>query len=91
VRPPCRKFPFRFPSGEPYTLVQFHSIVSVRLAYYGYHGSLTTPPCSKTVEWLLLTDPIQVADADIAGFAKLYAMNARPAQKANRRDVLRSG
>jgi carbonic anhydrase len=25
------------------------------------------------------------------GFAKLYAMNARPAQKANRRAVLRSG
>jgi carbonic anhydrase len=61
-----------------------------RLAYYRYPGSLTTPPCSETVEWLLLTDPIQVADADIAGFAKLYARNARPAQKANRRDVLRS-
>jgi len=38
-----------------------------RLAYYRYPGSLTTPPCSETVEWLLLTDPIQVADADIAG------------------------
>jgi carbonic anhydrase len=62
-----------------------------RLAYYRYPGSLTTPPCSETVEWLLLTDPIQVADADIAGFAKLYAMNARPAQNANRRAVLRSG
>ena len=62
-----------------------------RLAYYRYPGSLTTPPCSETVEWLLLTDPIQVADADIAGFAKLYAMNARPVQKANRRAVLRSG
>ena len=62
-----------------------------RLAYYRYPGSLTTPPCSETVEWLLLTDPIQVADADIASFAELYAMNARPAQKANRRAVLRSG
>ena len=62
-----------------------------RLAYYRYPGSLTTPPCSETVEWLLLIDPIQVADADIAGFAKLYAMNARPAQKSNRRAVLRSG
>jgi carbonic anhydrase len=58
---------------------------------YRYPGSLTTPPGSETVEWLLLTDPVQVADADIAGFAKLYAMNARPAQKANRRAVLRSG
>jgi carbonic anhydrase len=62
-----------------------------RLAYYRYPGSLTTPPCSETAEWLLLTDPIQVAEADIASFAKLYAMNARPVQNANRRDVLRSG
>ncbi len=61
-----------------------------RLAYCRYPGSLTTPPCSETVEWLLLMEPIQVAEADIAGFANFYAMNARPAQKASRRIVLRS-
>jgi carbonic anhydrase len=38
----------------------------------------------------VLTDPIQVADADIARFARLYPMNARPVQKLNRRFVLRS-
>ncbi len=59
-------------------------------SYYRYSGSLTTPPCSETVDWLLLTEPIQVADADIARFAKLFPMNARPVQKANRRFVLRS-
>ncbi len=59
--------------------------------YYRYSGSLTTPPCSETVDWMLLTDAIPVAAADIAKFAKLYPMNARPAQKANRRFVLRSG
>jgi carbonic anhydrase len=58
--------------------------------YYRYEGSLTTPPCSETVDWLLLTDPIQVAEADVARFGKLFAMNARPVQKANRRFVLRS-
>ena len=61
------------------------------LDYYRYNGSLTTPPCAETVEWLLLTEPIEVSDADIARFAKLYAMNARPVQKDNRRFVLRSG
>jgi carbonic anhydrase len=58
--------------------------------YYRYSGSLTTPPCSETVDWLLLTDAIEVAQADIASFAKLFAMNARPVQKASRRFVLRS-
>ena len=61
------------------------------LAYYRYNGSLTTPPCAETVEWLLLTQPIEVGEADVAAFARLYPMNARPAQKDNRRFVLRSG
>ena len=52
-----------------------NSLLPAQRTYYRYPGSLTT--CSETVEWLLLTTPIQVADADIAGFAKLYAMNAR--------------
>jgi carbonic anhydrase len=79
--------------GEPVKAdpaINPNGLLPARLTYYRYPGSLTTPPCAETVEWLLLTDPIQVADADVAGFAKLYAMNARPVQKANRRAVLRS-
>lgn len=62
-----------------------------KLSYYRYSGSLTTPPCSETVEWLLLTTPITVADTDVAAFAKLYPLNARPVQRDNRRFVLVSG
>jgi carbonic anhydrase len=61
-----------------------------KLSYYRYSGSFTTPPCGETVDWLLLTNPIQVAEADVARFAKLYPMNARPVQTPNRRFVLRS-
>jgi carbonic anhydrase len=60
-------------------------------AYYRYEGSLTTPPCSETVDWLVLTTPLTVAQGDIDAFAKLYPMNARPVQKPNRRFVLRAG
>ncbi len=59
--------------------------------YYRYPGSLTTPPCSEVVEWLILTEPIQVSNSDIANFAEIYPMNARPPQKDSRRYVLRSG
>lgn len=62
-----------------------------KLSYYRYSGSLTTPPCSETVEWLLLTTPITVAETDVAAFAKLYPLNARPVQPENRRFVLVSG
>lgn len=59
-------------------------------SYYRYAGSLTTPPCSETVEWLVLHQPIQVAKSDVEAFAKLFPMNARPVQKDNRRFVLTS-
>jgi carbonic anhydrase len=58
--------------------------------YYYYSGSLTTPPCSETVEWIVLKRPIEAAEADIAAFAKFYPMNARPVQQIDRRFVLRS-
>ena len=58
--------------------------------YYRYAGSLTTPPCSEVVDWLLLREPLQVAKADIEAFGKLFPMNARPVQKDNRRFVLSS-
>jgi len=60
-------------------------------SYYRYAGSLTTPGCNEIVNWLLLTAPIEVATGDIDAFAKLYAMNARPAQTLDRRFVLKSG
>jgi carbonic anhydrase len=62
-----------------------------KLGYYRYPGSLTTPPCAETVEWLLLINPITVAEADVAAFARLYPLNSRPVQRGNRRYVLQSG
>jgi carbonic anhydrase len=66
-------------------------LLPIQRAYYHYEGSLTTPPCSETVDWLVLAHPIEVAEADIARFAKLYPMNARPVQNRDRRFILTSG
>jgi carbonic anhydrase len=68
-----------------------NGLLPTRQAYYRYEGSLTTPPCSETVDWLVLADRIEVAEADIARFARLYPMNARPVQNRNRRFILSSG
>ncbi|NVN85419.1 MAG: carbonic anhydrase [Rhodopseudomonas sp.] len=67
-----------------------NALLPEKLSYYRYEGSLTTPPCSEIVDWMVLTNPIEVAKEDIAAFARLYQMNARPAQKDNRRFVLQS-
>jgi len=58
--------------------------------YYRYSGSLSTPPCAETVDWYVMSEPVQVAEADINSFARLYPKNARPVQSDNRRFVLRS-
>lgn len=79
-------------AGAPVKMnaVDIGQMLPARRAYYRYAGSLTTPPCSETVNWLLLHEPIQVAQADIDAFAKIYPMNARPPQKDHRRFVLSS-
>jgi len=55
--------------------------------YYTYAGSLTTPPCTEGVTWLLLKTPVQVSTEQIARFARIYPMNARPVQPLNDRDL----
>jgi carbonic anhydrase len=67
-----------------------NALLPAQRSYYRYPGSLTTPPCAEIVEWLVLSTPIAVAEADVASFAKLYATNARPPQKDNRRAVMLS-
>jgi carbonic anhydrase len=48
--------------------------------YYTYMGSLTTPPCSEGVLWMVMKTPVQVSPEQIEIFSRLYPMNARPIQ-----------
>jgi carbonic anhydrase len=56
-------------------------------AYYTFEGSLTTPPCSEGVKWLVLKAPVKVTDDEIAAFGKIYPKNARPIQPVNGRAI----
>lgn len=57
-------------------------------ASFRYAGSLTTPPCSETVSWVVYRTPITASAEQIAAFAKLFPNNARPVQPLNRRKLL---
>lgn len=59
-------------------------------AYYTFAGSLTTPPCSEGVTWLVMRNATSVAASQVARFAELYPMNARPVQPLNGRRVATS-
>jgi carbonic anhydrase len=54
-----------------------------------YEGSLTTPPCSQTVDWIVFNNHVEVAENDIARFRNIFPMNARPRQPLNRRFLLK--
>lgn len=57
--------------------------------FYHYYGSLTTPPCSQIVDWVIYTQPVEVSADQITKFANAIPFNnARPAQPLNRRFLL---
>ena len=50
------------------------------LTHYRYSGSLTTPPCTETVTWLVMRQPVFVTAEHIDAFRDHYRANARPLQ-----------
>ena len=58
--------------------------------YFTYMGSLTTPPCSEGVQWVVMRQPVSMSAEQIELFARMYPMNARPVQQVSGRRILQS-
>lgn len=56
--------------------------------YYTYTGSLTTPPCSQGLKWMLLKEPVSISESQLQTFEQVHEVNARPLQPLNNRTVL---
>lgn len=54
---------------------------------YHYTGSLTTPPCSENVQWLVLRDQISLTKDQIEAFSSRIGPNNRPTHPLNDRVV----
>ena len=65
-------------------------LIPARRDYYTFMGSLTTPPCSEGVLWLVMKEPVQASPAQMALFSRLYPPNARPVQPSSGRIVKES-
>ncbi len=53
-----------------------------------YAGSLTTPPCSEEVNWIVMEQPIDMSRQQIQAFQKRFRDNHRPIQRDHGRKVV---
>ncbi|CAB1315296.1 unnamed protein product, partial [Coregonus sp. 'balchen'] len=73
-------------------------------SYYRYTGSLTSPPCSKVVEWIIFSRPVLLSHSQLEAFYSIFTTeqqdhvksveylrnNYRPLQDLDNREVLKS-
>ncbi|KAF7664307.1 hypothetical protein LDENG_00180640 [Lucifuga dentata] len=73
-------------------------------SYYRYTGSLTTPPCSKVVEWIIFSRPVYLSHSQLEAFYSIFTTeqqdhvksveylrnNFRPLQDLDNRIVFKS-
>lgn len=78
------------PVAPPGVAVDPAKFLPAERGYYTYMGSLTTPPCTENVQWLVLKQPVQASAEQIAIFARLYRNNARPLQPSHNRLIKES-
>lgn len=58
--------------------------------FFRYRGSLTTPPCSEVVQWMIFKTPIELSTEQVAAFKAIFPLNARPVQPINNRWIVES-
>ncbi len=79
--------------GEPQQhdiQIDINQLLPKEREYFTFEGSLTTPPCTEGVKWILLKQPLSISAAQLAQYRALYPENARPLQPLNGREILSS-
>lgn len=71
------------------TRVLAKDLMPTKPAYYRYNGSLTTPPCTEGIKWLVFKTTLSASTAQIEKLEKVLKQpNNRPVQPLNGRVVL---
>jgi carbonic anhydrase len=61
----------------PQTSVNARQLLPTSLGYYRYTGSLTAAPCTEGVTWLVMKQPLELSNAQLAQWRKHFADNIR--------------
>ena len=57
---------------------------------FHYNGSLTTPPCTEEVKWMIFEQPIEMSNVQIQAFQDIFPANHRPVQSLNEREIIKN-
>jgi len=71
----------------PDGLLDLQALLPQDPRYYQFMGSLSEPPCTEGVLWLVMKQPVRLSPEQLRLFAQLFPMNARPVQALNDRVV----
>lgn len=67
--------------------IDISELVPKEKTAFSYSGSLTTPPCTEGVEWVVFEAPIEFSKEQVLAFQEVYGNNNRPLQPLNGREV----
>jgi len=69
--------------------ISAHQLLPRKKTYYRLNGSLTTPPCSEGVIWLVMQHKVTISAAQIIALKEIIgAPNNRPVQSLNYRMIV---
>ena len=71
----------RHSSYAPEVAIDPNDMLPSDQRYATFIGSLTTPPCTEGVLWMVMRQPVQLSLDQISIFSRLHPMNARPIQE----------
>lgn len=81
VAPVLEDVPYREGAEtEPEARIDADDLLPESHLTYRYDGSLTTPPCSEGVQWLVMREPVTWSAAQLTAFTDLYDGSNRPVQ-----------
>ena len=68
--------------APPGQTIDVNLLLPANKNYFTFMGSLTTPPCTEDVLWMVIKQPQQVSSEQLSMLQRLYRPNARPVQPA---------
>jgi carbonic anhydrase len=76
--------------ASPSATLDASALLPANPDYYRFNGSLTTPPCTEGVTWIVMKEPVTVSAEQVETFAHvMHHPNNRPVQPLNARPVLK--